>query len=110
MPLLDKVSVNITAGPPACVIMAIFLPLTSGYIKIEQTVVSSSRLAQRTIPAFLNKASTATSEVAKAPVCDEAARLPALEPPDLMAAIRQPFRMSEAACFKSFFGALIFSI
>ena len=72
-------------------------------------MASSSRPLHRTIPAFRNKASTATSELAKAPVCDEAARLPAAEPPDLIAAIRQPFRISEEACFNNFSGLSILS-
>src|ERR1035437_7229094 len=33
------------------------------------------------IPAFLNRTSDATSEVANAPVCEEAALAPAAEPP-----------------------------
>ena len=110
MPLLERVSVSMTAGPPAWVMTAMFFPLTSGCMKMAHTVVSSWRLEQRTMPALRNKASTMASLVARAPVCDEAARLPAAEPPDLMAAMRQPFMMSERECFNSFCGLLIFSI
>jgi len=39
----ERVSVSITAGPPACVITAIFLPFNSGCINIEATVIISSR-------------------------------------------------------------------
>ena len=76
-----------TAGPPAWVIIAQFFPFTSFNVKILATVVNSSRLKQRTIPALRNKASTAESELAIAPVCDEAARLPDSVLPALMAAI-----------------------
>ncbi len=61
------------------------------------------------MPALRNKASTATSELARAPVCDDAARLPAAEPPDLMAAIRHPLRISEEACFNNFSGLSMLS-
>lgn len=49
------------------------------------------------------------SGLAKAPVCEEAARLPAAEPPDLIAAIRQPLRIKEEACFNNFAGFAILS-
>ena len=68
----------------------------------EHTFTSSRRLLQRTIPALRNNASTATSDVAKAPVCEDAARLPADEEPDLIAAILQPLRMREEACLSNF--------
>jgi hypothetical protein len=77
--------------------MAKFLPLKRGNVKIHPTVVSSSRLKQRTMPAFLNNASTAESLLAMAPVWLEAALLPLSLLPALMAAIRHPLRMSEVA-------------
>ena len=67
--------------------IAQFLPFTSFNVKIQATVVNSSRLKHRTIPALRNKASTAESEFAIAPVCDEAARLPTSVLPALIAAI-----------------------
>ena len=70
-------------------------------------MANSSRPLHRTIPAFRNKASTATSELANAPVWEEAARLPAAEPPDLMAAIRHPLRIKEEACFNNLSGLSI---
>ena len=100
----DKESVSMTAGPPAWVTMAMFFPFRDGYMKIPATVANSSRPLHRTMPAFRNKASTAISGLAKAPVWEEAARLPAAEPPDFTAAMRHPLRMSEEACFNSFSG------
>ena len=64
---------------------------------MEATVVNSSRPEQRTIPALRKSASTARSELAIAPVCDAAARLPAFEPPALIAAILHPFRTNDDA-------------
>lgn len=61
--------------------MAKFFPFNSGKVKTHPTVVSSSREKQRTMPALRNKASTAESELAIAPVCEEAARLPLSELP-----------------------------
>ena len=69
------------------------------------TVVSSSREKQRTMPAFLNNASTAESLLAIAPVCDDAARLPLSLLPALIAAMRQPLRMSEPACRSNLSGS-----
>ena len=59
--------------------------------------VNSSRLKQRTIPALRNKASTAESELAIAPVCEEAARFPDSVLPALIAAILHPLRIKEDA-------------
>ena len=59
-------------------------------------------MLQRTIPALRNNASTATSDVANAPVCEDAARLPAEDEPDLIAAILQPLRIREEACLSNF--------
>ena len=87
-----------------------FLPCYSLCIKTEATLIRSSLPKQRTIPAFLNKASTATSELARAPVWDEAAREPASEEPALTAAILQPFRIKEEACFSNKSGLSMFSI
>ena len=42
-PPFDSASVSITAGPPACVIMAMFFPLSSGFIKTDATLIRSSR-------------------------------------------------------------------
>ena len=94
---LESASANMTAGPPAWVTMAQFFPFTSFRVKMLATVVNSSRLKQRTIPALRKRASTAESELAMAPVCDEAARFPDSVAPALMAAIRHPFRIKEAA-------------
>ena len=77
--------------------MATFLPENRGSVKMQPTVVSSSREKQRTMPALRNKASTAESLEAMAPVWLLAARLPADDEPALMAAMRQPLRMSEVA-------------
>jgi len=67
--------------------MAIFFPLNSFCNKIPATVISSFLPLQRIIPAFLNKASIKTSELAIAPVCEDAALFPASELPALIAAI-----------------------
>jgi len=78
----------------------------NGYIdpvKVQQLLDSVG------IPAFLNKASTATSELANAPVCEEAARLPASELPALIAAILHPLRIKEAACLSNICGLSMFS-
>ena len=96
--LFDNESVSITAGPPAWVIIAMRLPCNSGCIKIPATVASSSLPLQRTIPALRKSASMATSLLARAPVCELAALLPASEPPLLMAAILHPLRISDDAC------------
>ncbi len=42
-PPSDNASVSITAGPPAWLIIAIFLPFNSGYINTEATLIKSSR-------------------------------------------------------------------
>ena len=86
-----------TPGPPAWVMMAKFLPRSSGRVKMQPTVVSSSREWQRTMPALRKSASTAESLLAIAPVCELAARLPLSLLPLLMAAMRQPFLMSDEA-------------
>jgi hypothetical protein len=39
----DRASVSITAGPPAWVIIAIFLPFTGLWVNTDATVVNSSR-------------------------------------------------------------------
>ena len=62
------------------------------------------------MPALRNKASTAESELAIAPVCEEAARLPLSELPALIAAILQPFLIKEEAWNNSLSGFLILSI
>ena len=124
MPPFDKASVSITPGPPACVTMAKFfscgfaplpvlLPSASQVsitLKMQPTVVSSSREKHLTMPAFLNKASTAASLDAMAPVCDDAARLPLSLEPALMAAMRHPLRMSELAWKSSLSGLPTFSM
>ena len=79
-------------------------------MKIQPTVVSSSRLWQRTMPALRNSASTAASLDAMAPVCDDAALLPLSEEPALMAAMRQPLRMSELAWKSNLSGLAMFSM
>ena len=68
------------------------------------------RLKQRTIPALRKSASTAKSELAIAPVCEEAARLPDSDDPDFIAAILHPFRIREEACKSIRSGSLMFSI
>ena len=60
---------------------------------MHPTVVNSSREKHRTIPALRNRASTAESLDAIAPVWLDAARLPLSLDPALMAAIRHPFRI-----------------
>ena len=67
-PPFDKASVSITPGPPAWVTMAKLRPFKGGRVKIQPTVVSSSREKQRTIPALRKSASTAASDEAIAPV------------------------------------------
>ena len=67
-PPFDRASVSITPGPPACVTMAKFFPFRGGRVKIQPTVVSSSREKHRTMPALRKRASTAASEEAIAPV------------------------------------------
>ena len=57
----------------------------------------------------MNKAETAVSEPAKAPVWDEAARAPASVVPAFIAAILQPFFISERQCFNNRSGDFIFS-
>ena len=110
MPPFDKASVSITPGPPAWVTIAKFLPVRGGKVKIHPTVVSSSREKHRTIPALRNRASTAESLLAMAPVWEDAARLPLSDEPALMAAMRQPLRISELAWNKSLSGLPTFSI
>ena len=77
--------------------MAKFFPFNSGKVNTQPTVVNSSREKQRTIPALRNNASTAESELAIAPVWEDAARLPLSELPALIAAILQPFLINEEA-------------
>ena len=108
-PPFDKASVNITPGPPACVTMAKLRPLSSGSVKIQPTVVSSSREKQRTMPALRNSASTAESLEAMAPVWLEAALLPLSDAPALIAAMRHPLRISELAWKSSLSGSAMFS-
>lgn len=62
------------------------------------------------MPALRNKASTAESELAIAPVCEDAARLPLSELPALIAAILHPFRINEEAWNNSRSGFLMLSI
>ena len=68
IPPFDSASVSITPGPPAWVTMAKFLPVKRGRVKIQPTVVNSSREKHLTIPALRNNASTAESLEAIAPV------------------------------------------
>ena len=77
---------------------------------MHPTVVSSSREKHLTMPALRKRASTAESLLAMAPVCDEAARLPLSELPALMAAMRQPLRISDAAWKSNLSGFAMFSI
>ena len=62
------------------------------------------------MPALRNRASTAESLLAMAPVCDEAARLPLSLLPALMAAMRHPLRMSDEACSKRRSGSAMLSM
>ena len=110
MPPLVNASVSITPGPPAWVTMAKFLPLKWGRVKMHPAVVSSSREKHLTMPAFLNSASTAASLDAIAPVWLVAASLPRSLEPALMAAIRQPLRISEVAWSSSLSGSAMFSM
>ena len=109
-PPFESASVSMTPGPPAWVTMAKFLPFNSGRVKIQPTVVSSSREKQRTIPALRKRASTAESLEAMAPVCEDAARLPLSLEPALMAAILQPLRIRLLAWKSSLSGLAMFSI
>ena len=109
-PPLLKASVSITPGPPAWVIMAKFFPFNSGKVNTQPTVVNSSREKQRTIPALRNKASTAESELAIAPVWEDAARLPLSELPALIAAILHPFLIKDEAWNNNLSGFWILSI
>ena len=79
-------------------------------MNIQATVVNSSLLKHLTIPAFLKRASTAESELAIAPVCEEAARLPESVLPAFMAAMRHPFLMRDEAWYNNLSGFLICSI
>ena len=121
---LDNASVNITPGPPACVTMANLLMFNrgsdgDGFIlsvvfsnveNMQPTVVSSSREKHLTIPALRNKASTAESLEAIAPVCDDAALLPLSLAPALIAAMRQPLRINELAWKSNLSGLEMFSM
>ena len=109
-PPFDKASVSMTPGPPAWVTMAKLRPVSGGSVKMQPTVVSSSREKQRTMPALRKRASTAESLLAMAPVCDDAARLPLSLLPALMAAMRHPLRMSDEAWKSSLSGLLMFSM
>ena len=93
IPPFDRASVSMTPGPPAWVTIAKFLPVKRGSVKIQPTVVSSSRPKQRTMPALRNRASTAESLEAMAPVWLLAARLPLSDEPALIAAMRHPLRI-----------------
>src|SRR5574344_539300 len=112
-PPLDKASVSITPGPPAWVTMAkrqsSVFDKGGRQEKMHPTVVSSSREKHLTIPALRKRASTAESLDAMAPVCDDAALLPLSLEPLLMAAMRQPFLISELAWKSSLSGLEIFS-
>lgn len=87
--------------------MAIFLPFKGLCMNTEPTVVSSSRPEHLTMPAFLKRASTAESDVAIAPVWEEAARFPASDVPAFMAAILHPLRIRDEACWSSLSGLKI---
>ena len=104
MPPFDSASVSITAGPPAWVTIATRLPFRGFWQNMPATVSSSCLPRHRTMPALRNRASTATSLLAIAPVCELAARLPASDPPAFTAAIWHPFCTSERACLSSFAG------
>src|SRR5574344_242819 len=115
-PPFDKASVSMTPGPPAWVTMAKLPkpfppcpPTGGGHENMQPTVVSSSREKHLTIPALRKRASTAESLDAMAPVCDDAALLPLSLEPLLMAAMRQPFLISELAWKSSLSGLEIFS-
>ena len=109
IPPLERMSVSITAGPPAWVTMHMLRPRGTPLSRIQATVSSWFLPLQRIMPAFSNRAVTAASGLARAPVWDEAARLPSSEEPALMAAIRAPFLYKEAACLYSLSGFCILS-
>ena len=109
-PPFERASVSMTPGPPAWVTMAKFLPFSGGRVKMQPTVVSSSREKQRTMPVLRKRASTAESLLAMAPVWEEAARLPLSDEPALMAAMRQPLRIRLPAWKSSLSGLAMFSI
>ena len=75
-------------GPPALVTIATRPPLGTGCCaSSEATSNSSSSVFVRITPACSNRASTTASLDASAPVCEDAARAPAADRPDLTATI-----------------------
>ncbi len=110
IPPVERTSVSITPGPPACVIMAIRFPVSLGCWSTAPMAVSSPRLLHRTMPAFRNNASTAISEFSIAPVWEAAARPPASDIPDFTAARRQPLPISSRAFFNRSCGFLMLSM
>ena len=87
-PLRAEASAAIIPGPPPLVTIARLLPLGNGWFESRiATSKSSSVVFTLIMPAWWKSTSEATSEVARAPVCDEAARAPAWVLPLLTATI-----------------------
>jgi hypothetical protein len=77
---------------------------TGWFARIVATLKSSSMVSVRITPAWRKSASTATSPAASAPVCEDAARVPAVVRPDFTAAIglRRPTRRASRPNFRGF--------
>src|SRR4030042_5435727 len=76
----------IMPGPPPLVTIATLRPVGTGWLERRvATLKSSSRVLTLMMPACWKRASDAICGVARAPVCDEAARDPAVLLPPLTA-------------------------
>ena len=83
-PYASQASAARMAGPPELVTMATLRPCGSGWCDSRfATSKSCSSVSMRMTPAWRNRASVATSRLARAPVCEVAAREPAAAPPAL---------------------------
>ena len=82
-PFASQASAQRMPRPPALVNTATRLPVGSGWFANSVEISnSSSSVSARMTPACLNSASTATSDPARAAVCEAAARRPdVLRPP-----------------------------
>ncbi len=87
-PFASQASAARMPGPPALVRMATRGPFGGGWCESRTpTSNSSSNVLVRMTPAWRKSASTMVSLAASAPVCDEAARWPARDRPDLTTTI-----------------------
>ena len=103
-PFASHASAARMPGPPALVRIATRAPRGTGWCESSAATsnISSSR-SVRITPACLKSASTTTSLVASAPVCEAAARDPALDRPALTATIGF-VRPTRRAISLNFFG------